>query len=194
MYLTKSGVVDAETRMGIVASKNTVPESNKVSFRPSRLPLPFVVIVPRRKPKFRFQPSQTVAVLRETLVGLFRRDHGPSLLLASVDVSSRGDHSQDHDVAGDELSDASDQVDSSLADIEEEVDDTTEEVENSCDQSVDERGERANDAGKKLVDRLEEVLEGGNEFSHLGCDVMWMVRLSRAPVGRSVCMDVDFSK
>lgn len=29
MYLTKSGIVDAETRMGIVASKNTVPESNQ---------------------------------------------------------------------------------------------------------------------------------------------------------------------
>lgn len=115
-------------------------------------------------------------------------------MLASVNVHSRSDHSQDHDVAGNELSDTSDQVDSSLSDVEEEIDDTTEEVENGCDQSVDERGERADDAGKELVDRLEEVLEGGNKFSHLGCDVVCMFRLSRVPMGRSACMDVAFSK
>lgn len=126
------------------------------------------------------------------LVGLFRGDHRPALLLASVDVDSRSDDPKDHDVPSDKLSDAAHQVDSAFADIEEKVDDPTKEVEDSGDQGVDERGKGANDAGKKLVDGLEEVLEGGNEFGHLDCDEACRFRLDRRSLGCNSCEDVVF--
>lgn len=99
MYLTTPEPVEAETRGGIEVYQGHRAELNH--------------ILPSTPPSFLCHHSYVLQVqsvyaitfncraIKTALVGLFRRDYWFSLLLASVDVDTCGDHSQDHNVACD---------------------------------------------------------------------------------------------